>query len=38
MTTRVRGQIAPIAIAADTAVVAWPDGMLAYSGRQTNGI
>ncbi len=31
------GQSAPIAIAADAAVVAWPDGMLAYSGGQMNG-
>jgi len=31
MSHRVRGQIAPIAIAAAVAVVAWPDGMLAYS-------
>jgi hypothetical protein len=29
MTPRLRGQIAPIAIAADTAVVECPDGMLA---------
>ena len=37
MTARSRGQIAPMAIAAAAAVVACPDGMLAYSGRQMNG-
>ena len=33
----IRGQMAPMAMAAAAAVVAWPDGMLAYSGRQMNG-
>src|SRR5215467_10171887 len=37
ITIRVRGQIAPTAIAAATAVVAWPDGMLANAGFQANG-
>ena len=35
--SRVRGQIAPMAIAAATAVVAWPDGILANAGCQLNG-
>ena len=35
---RARGQIAPMAIATDAAVAEWPDGMLAYSGFQINGM
>ena len=37
MTKRARGQTAAMATAAAAAVVAWPDGMLAYSERQMKG-
>ena len=38
ITARPRGQIAPMAIAAAAAVVACPEGMLAYSGDQLSGL